>query len=291
MNFREGIYAVAAMNGKNFPAVGISINVDGDRQGGQNIYTSYVDAIYNVCCSPFVIPLPDIALEDSYALLAELAMAKLDGLLLTGGDDVDARRYGDVNLPFNGAFSEERDLFEIELCRRAALSKKPILAICRGIQVLNVAMGGTLFQDIIKQNPEKTVLMHAQRAPSYSCVHDVLFAADSALGRAMSAPGERHDGDDGAELRESVNSFHHQAVRDVAPGFAASARSPDGIIEAIEPEDGGGGAAHPFTIGVQWHPERMWRRHKSAEMLFSAFASACKTAAFRPKPRKEGLGR
>jgi putative glutamine amidotransferase len=264
------------VNGRSFPAVGVSINVDDDKLDEQNIYSSYVDAMYNAHCSPFVIPLPDIALKDSYALLAEAAMENMDGLLLTGGDDVDATLYGDVNLPFNGAFSEERDLFEIELCRCAARRKKPILGICRGIQILNVSMGGTLFQDIAKQNPEKAILMHSQRAPSYSCVHDVTFAADSGLGRAILEPGEHcgPDGSDRASVR--VNSFHHQAVRSVAPGFVASAFSIDGVIEAIEPDSGGGGDVHPFTIGVQWHPERMWRHHKSAERLFIEFASACR---------------
>ena len=97
---------MVTVNGRSLPSVGISINVDEGRQGEQNIYTSYVDAIYNVHCLPFVIPLPNIELKDSYASFAEAAMANLDGLLLTGGDDVDAGLYGDVNLPFNGAFSE-----------------------------------------------------------------------------------------------------------------------------------------------------------------------------------------
>jgi putative glutamine amidotransferase len=246
--------------------------------------------MYNAQCSPFIIPLPCIGLKNSYALLAEAAMENLDGLLLTGGDDVDAALYGDVNFPFNGAFSEERDLFEIELCRCAARRKKPILGICRGIQIFNVSMGGTLFQDIAKQNPGKTILMHSQLAPSYSCVHDVLFAADSTLGRAILEPGEQCGPGGSTEASVRVNSFHHQAVRDVAPGFVASAFSPDGVIEAIEPNSGDGGSVHPFSIGVQWHPERMWRHHKSAERLFIEFASACRGKVTDSPLHEQGMG-
>jgi putative glutamine amidotransferase len=246
------------------PVVGITANIDDNRTETQNINSNYVDAIYQAHSIPFVIPMPDITLKDSYAALADLMMANLDGLMLTGGDDVDAARYGEENFPFNGSFSEERDLFESELCRSAARRKKPILGICRGIQLLNVAMGGTLFQDIPKQNPEKNVLMHAQKSPSYSGVHDVTILPGSRIAGILLAKEE--------DTFIRVNSFHHQAVKDVAPGFVASATANDGIVEAIEPA---GSDLNFFTIGVQWHPERMRRLHEHARRLLAAFADAC----------------
>ena len=231
------------------PFVGVTANIDENKLDAQNIYSSYIGAVYHARLTPFVLPVPDISLRDSYAEIAKGMVSRLDGLLLTGGDDVDASLYGEENFPFNGCFTEERDLFEMALCREAVAQKKPVLGICRGIQLLNVSMGGTLFQDIAKQNPGKTLLMHAQKTPSYSAVHEAIVAPGSRVARALSAaPGDR--------IR--VNSFHHQAVKDAAPGFTVSASATDGIIEAIEPS---GRDAHPFTVGVQWHPERMWRHH------------------------------
>jgi putative glutamine amidotransferase len=247
-----------------YPVIGVSANIDENKLDVQNIYSSYIGAIYHARLIPFLLPVPDITLRDSYAGLAREMVSRLSGLLLTGGDDVNAALYGEENFPFNGCFTEERDLFELELSRAAVAQKKPVLGICRGIQLLNVSMGGTLFQDIEKQNPEKTLLMHAQKCPSYSAVHDAIVEPGSQISRILFAAP------DGGRVR--VNSFHHQAVKDAAPGFAVSARATDGIIEAIEPK---GKDAHPFTIGVQWHPERMWRHHEHAANLFAAFAEAC----------------
>jgi putative glutamine amidotransferase len=259
---------------KKYPIIGIGANVDDDKPGVQNIYESYVDAVYSAGCLPLIIPLPNILLKDEYEALSERAVGAADGIMLSGGDDVNAALYGEENMPFNGSFSEERDLFETALIRCAIKRGKPVLGICRGAQILNVAMGGTLFQDIERQNEGKRVFMHYQKAPSYSAVHDVKFSPDSGIAGILLETGEieRHEG--GADLSVSVNSFHHQAVRGVAPGFIASARSGDGIIEAIEPAPDNE-ATHPFTIGVQWHPERMWKHHRHAKRLFTRFAEAC----------------
>jgi putative glutamine amidotransferase len=203
-------------------------------------------------------------------------------LLLSGGDDVNALLYMEETYAFNGAFTEERDLFEIALCRCAVRHGKPVLGICRGIQSMNVALGGSLFQDIAAQHPDKRMLAHAQKAPTYSASHEVELARSSALARVLL--------DDAATSGDvallPVNSFHHQAVNRVAPGFVAVAHARDGIIEAIEPAATtlpallatAYGQPHPFTIGVQWHPERMYLRHKHAERLFEGFAAACGVA-------------
>jgi putative glutamine amidotransferase len=140
--------------------------------------------------------------------------------------------------------------------------------------MLNVAMGGTLYQDIERQNTEVNVLAHRQKAPSYSAVHGVAIENGSVLEsivlEALPQEDERRKKPDG-RVHIGVNSFHHQAVKDVARGFKASAFAGDGIIEAIEPEPGNG-AVHPFTIGVQWHPERMFKYHAHAKTLFAKFA-------------------
>jgi putative glutamine amidotransferase len=266
--------------------------------------------------------LPDLRLKGSYDALAGQVAGAVDGLLLSGGSDMDAALFGDRNYPFNGAFQEERDLFEIALAREAVSRGMPVLGICRGAQVLNVALGGTLYQDIHKQNEGRPLLMHYQKAPDYSCVHDVAVAAGSVLARALvpegaagDAPAEPDDavaaqrvrgwiaeagaggptgGPGGlgggagggpaggapgpsppSDVTLRVNSFHHQAVRDVAPGMSASAWAPDGVVEAIEPAPGGAWPGHPFTLGVQWHPERLWRHYRGAWRLFRAFALAC----------------
>ena len=259
---------------KKYPIIGIGANVDGDKPGVQNIYESYVDAVYNAGCLPMIIPIPNILLKDEYEYLAGRAVGAVDGIMLSGGDDVNAALYGEENMPFNGCFSEERYLFESALARCAVKRGKPVLGICRGVQLLNVAMGGTLFQDIEKQNEGKRVFMHYQKAPSYSAVHSVKFSPDSGIAGILLEPEEIEECGDGSRLSVSVNSFHHQSVRGVAPGFVASARSGDGIIEAIEPAPDNE-EAHPFTIGVQWHPERMWKHHHHAKRLFSMFAEAC----------------
>ena len=251
------------------PCIGVTANMDGNKIDTQTIYSSYVDAMYHANAIPMILPIPDITLKESYGKLAERMISGVSGLFLTGGDDVSGLLYGEENLAFNGSFTEERDLFEIALCRAAAKQKKPILGVCRGIQLLNIAMGGTLFQDIAKQNPQKTLLLHGQQAPSYSGAHDVLLVPGSRVAGLL-AP------DEPVAPRVTVNSFHHQAVKDAAPGFMASAAASDGIIEAIEPVDPQNGDMHPFTIGVQWHPERMWKLHAHARRLFSAFTEACR---------------
>jgi putative glutamine amidotransferase len=262
------------MTKQSRPVIGIVANVDYDAPNSQNIRREYLDAVCEAGGMPILIPLPDISLKEEYDGIAEQAIAIADGLLLPGGDDMNAMLYGAENMPYNGCFSEERDLFEIAIARRAAIARKPLLGICRGAQSLNVAMGGTLFQDVERENPGAQILMHRQKAPSHSAAHMITFAADSKIASLLLAPDEIAAGASGGMVSIGVNSFHHQAVREAAPGFTASAHSSDGIIEAIEP--GGAAQLHPFTIGVQWHPERMRPRHAHALRLFGQFIAACR---------------
>lgn len=174
---------------------------------------------------------------------SEAALDGVQALVLTGGGDVDPQIYGEPpHATFSGA-EAGRDAFEIALVRTALERGVPVLAICRGVQVLNVAAGGTLVQDIEAQVPG--ALVHRVEATPTTIGHEVWVAAGSTLAALMA---ERLDGD-----TLLVNSRHHQAVRQVAPGFVVTATAPDGVIEAIEHP------GVPFCLGVQWHPENFWR--------------------------------
>jgi putative glutamine amidotransferase len=177
----------------------------------------------------------------------EQVLAGIDGLLLTGGDDVAPSRYGEA--PHASVVSDDpvRDAFEVGLIAAARRRNLPLLAICRGIQVLNVAAGGSLVQDIPSQIPG--ALNHCLSVPQhrpYELAHEIWVDKDSLLAALL---GERLIGSDTCD----VNSRHHQAVKAVAGGFRVCATAPDGIIEAIEDP------AARFCLGVQWHPENFWR--------------------------------
>jgi putative glutamine amidotransferase len=266
------------IKGQTYPIIGVTATTENDGKRKHYLFDSYAAALHRVHCAPLIIPSPDILFRDTYEALAEKIVSGIDGLLLSGGEDVDARQYHEENYPFTGVFTEERDFFELALCRSAVRHGKPILGICRGIQALNVAMGGSLFQDIVAQHPGKQMLMHSQKAPNYSAVHDVELARSSLLARIILDSNTVPDKNSNAVVPVPVNSFHHQAIHVCAPGFIITAHAHDGIIEAIEP--GGDtpclyGKLHPFTIGVQWHPERMDRHHAHAARLFAGFAAAC----------------
>jgi len=194
------------------------------------------------------------------------ALAGTDGLLLTGGDDLAPSRYGEPAHPTVIEVAPERDELEIALVKEARRQGMPIFAICRGIQVLNVACGGTLVQDIPSQ--VGTSLNHALKVPphtSFEYAHEVWLENDSLLSRLLQ---ERLNGSDSL----SVNSRHHQAVKDLAPGFRVVATAPDGIVEAIEDQ------AARFCLGVQWHPENFWRTGEFRP-LFEGFLEAATRAS------------
>jgi len=175
------------------------------------------------------------------------ALDGLDGLMLTGGGDVDPARYGE--LPHSAIDEAEpgRDEFELGLVSLAREQGLPILAICRGIQVLNVAYGGTLVQDIPSQVPG--ALTHKLDVPphqAFELAHEIWLDKDTLLSKLMR---ERLSDTDACE----VNSRHHQAVLRLGAGLAVSATAPDGVIEAIEDPAAG------FCLGIQWHPENFWR--------------------------------
>lgn len=182
----------------------------------------------------------------------EQILARVDGLMLTGGGDVDPRLYGETPHATFQPAETDRDAFEIALSRAAVANGIPFLAICRGMQVLNVAMGGTLVQDIPSQVPG--ALEHALPEPRFAIAHEVWVSKDSRLSELLSDHME-----DGETCH--VNSRHHQAVKQAAAGFEVTATSPDGVIEAMEKPDA------PYCVAVQWHPENFWRTGEFRELF------------------------
>ncbi|MBK9712473.1 MAG: gamma-glutamyl-gamma-aminobutyrate hydrolase family protein [Kouleothrix sp.] len=183
-----------------------------------------------------------------------------DALLLAGGEDVDPAHYGAAPHPQLGAIEALRDEVELALSRRAVADQKPLLGICRGIQVLNVALGGTLYQDIPAELPGALDHYASRSAPERShLAHPVALAEDSWLAERLGAAAI------------DANSFHHQSVRDVAPGLRVTGRSPDGVIEAVEST----GAS--FVVGVQCHPEELWERAEPRwARMFQGFVAAAR---------------
>jgi putative glutamine amidotransferase len=175
------------------------------------------------------------------------ALEGVQGLLLSGGSDVSPLQYGEEPVPELGAVDEKRDAFEMALIAEARRRGLAILGICRGIQTLNVACGGSLVQDIPSQVP--AAMPHSFKVPeheSYYLAHELWLEKASLLERLMR---ERLSDSDDCK----VNSRHHQAIKRLAEGFVVSATAPDGIIEAIEDPQA------RFCVGVQWHPENFWR--------------------------------
>lgn len=165
------------------------------------------------------------------------ALDGCDGILLTGGVDVDPKEYGEAPHP-TVELDPARDDYELDLARLAIARDLPLLAICRGSQVLNVAAGGTLIQDLPSQFP--TAIGHSVTVEKDAIAHDVTVQPGTCLSVLLGSP------------TIAVNSRHHQAVKDAAPGFVVAATSPDGVVEAIEKPDAS------FCVGVQWHPENFW---------------------------------
>ncbi|MEO7190625.1 MAG: gamma-glutamyl-gamma-aminobutyrate hydrolase family protein [Vicinamibacterales bacterium] len=172
------------------------------------------------------------------------ALDDCDGILLTGGADIAPARYGTADLHPTTRVDSARDEYEFVLVREALAREMPLLAICRGVQLLNVAAGGTLVQDLASQRPGS--VRHVQRDPPTSTPHVVQMQEGSILATLATAAGAQ-------TTALAVNSRHHQGIDQLAPGFKASAAAADGLVEAIERPN------VPFCMGVQWHPENFWQ--------------------------------
>ncbi len=198
-----------------------------------------------------------IPLMDDMETLREI-FDRLDGILIPGGVDLDPATYGEEPHAKLGRVDPARDLVELQLATWAIEDKKPLLGLCRGLQVLNVACGGTLFQDLEAQLP--AAIKH-DYFPNYGfershLAHDVHLTAGSRLRDVMALD------------RIAVNSMHHQAIKTLGAGLRASAVASDGIVEAAELESDG------FVVGVQWHPEVFDPSQPQTQQLFGAFIQA-----------------
>lgn len=233
------------------PIVGVTASIQAEIR--TVVHNDHVNAVVEAGGIPIV--LPNLMDEENIERLAHL----IDGLLVTGGDDIDPTLFGEEPHRGLGEIIPERDHFEKMLLQRFLRQDKPILAICRGCQILNIAAGGDMFQDIYAQQ-DKELLQHQQRAPRWHGSHYVHPEKDTLLWRLSH----------GSKFK--VNSFHHQAVRRLANGFKLSATSSDEIIEAIESK------THRFVLGVQWHPENLVKKGDPyAVRIFDEFIEACKT--------------
>jgi putative glutamine amidotransferase len=233
----------------NPPLIGVSTSVTFDRYPERAyVNAAYLGAVQQAGGIPILLP-PQ--LEPSGR--AEL-VKRLQGVLLTGGGDVDPARFGEAPHPTTADVSAARDGLEIELTRWAIETRTPLLAICRGVQVLNVALGGSLHQDIPSE--PGSPLDHSQVA--------LLGSRGTAVHQVKVQDGSRLAGILGA-LEIDVNSFHHQAIHRLGRGLKDVAWAPDSIIEGVELVDDS-----RFAVGVQWHPEELVGHDRTARNLFRA---------------------
>ena len=233
------------------PVIGLSPQLEA-QGAGVLLRHVYLESIEGAGGIPLILPLVYDAEE------AARLVSLCDGVIFTGGPDIAPEIYGEETLPECGMISPERDLTERLLFRAVFETEKPVLGICRGIQTINVFMGGTLFQDVVTQHPSETV--HSMEPPLDRSIHTVTVKRGTPLWDIL-----------GVETA-GVNSCHHQAVKDVAPGLEISAVSEDGLVEGIYLP------GERFFCGVQWHPELMYKTDENSRKLFRAFVDAARQA-------------
>ncbi len=211
---------------------------------------TYTHAIHKVGGTPLI--LPPIMKAADWGLLC----TRLDGLLLSGGEDIAPALYGQSHEAWMGGVDEVRDHAEIGLVQQWLALNRPLFAICRGHQVLNVALGGSLYQDIAALIPNALDHAYTPARPMENTVHTVALAPDSHVAEIL-----------GGTTFE-VNSAHHQAVKKTGADVRITGYAPDDVVEAIEVR------GHPFALGVQWHPEAMVKISDTMWPLFEAFVTA-----------------
>ncbi len=224
-----------------------------EEQNKITINQDYLESVYRAGAMPVLLPITSDLRE------MERLLDQVDGLLLTGGLDVDPSRYGEEKLPCCGSCSACRDRMEFPLCRMALERDMPVLAICRGMQLLSCVLGGTLWEDIALQ--AGSALQHARYDAPDAAVHEVSVKPDTRLHAIV-----------GTDVL-SVNSRHHQGIRHLGGGLAVSAVAPDGLVEAVELP------GKRFVVGVQWHPESLSAGMPEAQAIFDAFVRAAEKQA------------
>jgi gamma-glutamyl-gamma-aminobutyrate hydrolase PuuD len=236
--------SIFTANAQIHPLIGLA---DTYKDGTTTVPRSYIDAILNTDGIPVLIPL----MRDDEKLVELLK--SLDGLIFVGGGDFDPAYYAEKPIPQMGKINAPRDTFEIRLLRHAAAAGVPVLGICRGLQLINITFGGSLYQDIPVQHYDKSI-SHRQKQPTSLGTHSVIIENDSEISKIVK------------EKMLWVNSAHHQAVKRLAEGFHVSGKSPDGIIEVIEKVD-----SVNWIMGVQFHPEQMISKDKALMNIFKGF--------------------
>lgn len=236
--------------------IGITVTSDGMRTipglGARPpmylISQDYCNAISQAGALPIVLPFDPTLIDD--------ILERLDGVLFTGGVDIHPRAYGEDPHPMLGDVDPGRDEFELAFFEKVwKHTNLPILGICRGMQLFNVGLGGTLWQDLPSQRPGH--VHHSQYDHRYKAVHPVRIEPTSQLGGILGKV-------------VAVNSLHHQGVRDIAPGLVPIAWSPDGLVEAVEDP------THKFRMAMQWHPENLATVYPEVHEVFRRFVQAAR---------------
>lgn len=233
------------------PIIGVTASLELGRDD-YGIELADTEAI--VAAGGLPVMLPHLTQQQDIDELAE----RIDGLFLAGGYDIDPTLFNEEPHPNLGVIIPSRDAFELALTKKIMALNKPILGVCRGAQILNIAVGGDMYQDITTQ-ATGDLLQHQQKAPRFHGSHYVEVTEGSLLQQVTGA------------TRIKVNSRHHQANRKVPAPFIISGVSSDGIVEAVECTQ------HHFVLGVQWHPENMARVEDAASKgIFAGFIEACR---------------
>lgn len=235
------------------PLIGVSASIEQDEKN-YFIHRDNCLVIEEAGGIPFI--LPHSADENTIKQIA----FTIDGLYLTGGNDINPFYFNEEPHPKLGHINPTRDFFEKAIIEEVLDLKKPILGVCRGEQMLNVALGGSLYQDLYSQNEEE-LLQHSQKAPIGHRSHFVNIIEGTLLHRII------------GENKITVNSRHHQAVRELGSGLQCSGTSSDHVIEAIE------SIHHPFVLGVQWHPENLaiHANDAASKKIYASFIKACQS--------------
>jgi putative glutamine amidotransferase len=242
------------------PVIGIASDIEKSSETRDRAFafSTYIDSLRRAGAIPVLIPpQPENAAE---------IVAELDGVVLAGGNDCDPATYGEERHPTVEPMDPRRQDNDLSLARAARERGIPTLGICLGVQIMNIAAGGTLIQDI--DSAMQTDIRHSSE-PEDRARHDVVLEHDTRLASIL-----------GGGRRINVNSSHHQAIKDIGHGFRVTAHAPDGIVEGLEDPQ------HPFYVGVQWHPEDM-PGESSASSLFGAFVDAARKYA---EAKRQGTG-
>lgn len=221
------------------PVIGITAGFN-NSEGKHFLTDYYIQAIQSLGGIPLILPALDIKLVGRIYNL-------VDGLIFSGGSDVDPEYFNQPPLKGMGEITPNRDKFEIALAQKALAGHKPVLGICRGIQVLNIAAGGDIYQDLEGVTKQE----HDQKAPKWYPFHNIEIDPNSLLFKLI------------GKTRVKVNSFHHQSVSKIGRDFKKVAWTEDGLTEAIESIE-----QDKIIIGVQWHPECSWDRYEYEKKLF-----------------------